>query len=326
MLRLFIILIAIIAVAAGVTLFAPSRKALPNANQQQPTLVATIHPVAAILREIVGDQIQVKTLLSPAASPHTFDPKPSDVATAEQALAVFFVDPALDGWAAKLGKQRVSLFAMVPEELRLHYDPQSAHVCAGHDHAHDHDVAGHSEAEHDEDEHAGSPDPHFWTDPLVVKAILPALVEALGKVAPEHAATFASNADQFATQLDSLNAELSHELAADADKPVFLFHPSLLYFLHRYGLEYGGAVEPFAGNSPGPQYLETLIRRLNDAKTTAIFTEPQLASQSARVIAREVGDFPLKVYVLDPIGGIKGRETYADLLRYNARTLVEAFD
>jgi len=33
-----------------------------------------------------------------------------------------------------------------------------------------------------------------------------------------------------------------------------------------------------------------------------------------------------KVYQLDPLGGIKGRETYEELLLYNASIFREAFD
>jgi zinc transport system substrate-binding protein len=311
--RSSILLFLVIAVLAAVSLFLPSANPDKNATQVR-SLVATIHPVAAILREIVGDHFVVRTLLSPAASPHTFDPKPADVEAAKHALSVVYVDPTLDGWAAKLSEKRIALFPLVDESNRLRFDPESAHVCAGHDHHH----------EHAED--APAIDPHFWSDPVVVKSILPALVEQLSELAPDEAETFSQNAKRFSDQLDALHTEISRKLALHAAKPVFLFHPSLLYFLHRYGLSYGGAVEPFAGNSPGPKYLEDLIHRLRDARATAIFTEPQLSGQPARVIAAEVQDYPLRVFELDPIGGVPGRETYAELIRYNADTLVEAFE
>lgn len=306
------VLVAFVALTAiaSLAILSPTQKKQPLS--QKPTLVATINPIAAILREIVGDGFEVRTLLSPASSPHTFEPKPSDMAATEAALAVFYADAGLDGWAAKLGERRVALFDMVPAERRLNFDPESAHVCAGqgHNHGHNHDGI--------------TVDPHFWSDPVIVKEMLPRLTRALAQLAPEHRNTFEANAERFATKLEQLHEELSRDLALHTAKPVFLFHPSLLYFLHRYGLTYGGAIEPFAGNSPGPRYLEQLINRLREAKATVVFTEPQLPRQPAEVIAREAGDYPLKVYELDPLGGIEGRQTYAELLRYNARILAEA--
>ena len=47
----------------------------------------------------------------------------------------------------------------------------------------------------------------------------------------------------------------------------------------------------------------------------------KLGDRAARVIAAEAG---VAVAVLDPVGGVEGRQTYEEMLRYNARTIVEA--
>ena len=53
----------------------------------------------------------------------------------------------------------------------------------------------------------------------------------------------------------------------------------------------------------------------------AVFTEPQLPEAPVRVISEEAH---LPVYVLDPLGGQPGRETYDEMVKYNAQTLAEA--
>jgi len=52
-----------------------------------------------------------------------------------------------------------------------------------------------------------------------------------------------------------------------------------------------------------------------------VLTEPQLARRPAEVVAEAAG---VRCYEMDPLGGVPGRETYSELLRYNARVLVEA--
>ena len=53
----------------------------------------------------------------------------------------------------------------------------------------------------------------------------------------------------------------------------------------------------------------------------AVFAEPQLNPKTAEVIAREAG---VKVILLDPEGGLPGRETYLGLMKYNLARLKEA--
>lgn len=298
--------VVVVLALTAAALFWPTRPASAPAERQ---VVATIAPVAAILRPIVGDRAEVVTLLRPNASPHTYDPRPGDVSTAEQALAVFFAAAEADGWAAKLpAKARVELFALLPEDARR---PMPVGSHEGHHHGPGETCS------------AGGIDPHFWTDPLTVSQILLPLAERLGQLDPDGRETYLANARAFAGELAALDTELRDTLAPVRGEAVFLYHPSLLYFLARYELEYGGAVEEFPGKEPSPSYLTNLLRRLRETNARAIFTEPQLTRGPAEVIQQELAaeDYEIRVGVLDPIGGVEGRRTYADLLRYNARVL-----
>jgi hypothetical protein len=50
-----------------------------------------------------------------------------------------------------------------------------------------------------------------------------------------------------------------------------------------------------------------------------VFTEPQLSVEALRPIARDLG---VTLAVLDPLGGMPGREGYVDLLLFNAHAVV----
>lgn len=266
------------------------------------TFVATINPAAAIVREIAGDRANVVCLLNPASSPHTYSPRPSDMRQVEAASALIFVGEQLDGWAAKLpATARIELMTLLPAEHRL---PLVEHE------------------EHEGGLHEGEViDPHFWMDPAAVKAILPALAERMAELDSEGAETYRANAARFAAELDALDLELAETLRPVIGRPVIMFHPSMQYMLKRYGLEMAGVIEPFPGKEPTPDYIVKLKKTIADKGVKAVFTEPQLREEPARVVAEETA---AKVYVLDPIGGVEGRESYAELLRYNAKVLAEA--
>ena len=267
------------------------------------TYVTTVQPLRAIIAEVVGDRGEVKALLPPGASPHTYEPRPSDAAAAESATAVFYAAEDVDVWAAKLpAMERISLFSFLPEDARIPYSETGAD-------ADDHDHA------------TGTSNGHFWSDPLVVKAILPKLVERLCALDPDGADTYRKNATRFASELEALDAAMNAQFATLGGRPVLMFHPSWTYFMHRYGLAVAGMVEPFPGKEPTPKFLTALVASAKEQGVRAVCTEPQLPRRPAEVIAQECG---LPLFEIDPNGGVDGRRTYRELIEYNAAMLMKA--
>ena len=270
--------------------------------------IASIHPLAAILREIVTDRAEVRCLLPPGCSPHTFEPTPSDLQAIESAQAFFYGGAGLDGeWVQKMpARQKVALLNLVPADERLT-------MADGHEH---HQHPGETEEHHGE----GMTDPHFWTDPLTVKAVVPQLVQELSRIDPAGKALYVANGEKFKQRLEQLDQELRVILKPLAGEPLLLFHPSFNYLFHRYNLQSAGVVVVAPGREPTPKFLLALVKKIKAEKIKALFTEPQLAKRPAQVLA-EAAHIP--VYELDPIGGVPGRESYPGLLLYNGVTLTK---
>ncbi|MDH4321303.1 MAG: metal ABC transporter substrate-binding protein [Desulfobulbaceae bacterium] len=273
--------------------------------------VASIHPLAAILREITLGRAEVSRLLPPGGSPHTFEPKPSDLKGIASAQAFFYGGPGLDGeWVQKLPiVLKVSMLKLVPEAERLM-------MTDGHEHP---PVAG--DADENEQHQAGFVDPHFWTDPLTVKAMVPQLVAELCNIDPAGKPIYVANGERFKQRLDQLDRELRVILKPLAGEPLLLFHPSFNYLIHRYNLQSAGVVVEAPGREPSPKFLMELVKRIKEEKIKALFTEPQLAKRPAQVLAEAAG---IPVYELDPIGGVPGRESYPGLLLHIGVTLTKA--
>ena len=302
--RIIIILIAIVLVAGIVIAFFLLPSLSPGGKGI--VYVTTVHPAAEILKKVVGDRAEVVRLLSPTDSPHTYEPTPRDREKVERATGLVYVAEDLDGWIARFpAKKKVELLKLLPRE----------HILFMKEH--------HREEHHGEEgeEHGDVADPHFWTDPLAVKAILPNLVKALSELDPDGSEIYRANAERFAAELDALHEELSRTLEPVKGRPVILFHPSFQYLLKRYGLEMAGVIEEFPGKEASPRYIEEMKRLIQSSGAKAVFTEPQLNPRPAEVVAGEAG---VKLFLLDPLGGVEGRNTYAELLRYNAGILLDA--
>lgn len=293
--------------------------------------MTTIPPLGMILEPIAGARAEVDVLLGPGDSPHTYDPRPSDVQSAEGSLLLAYAHPHLDGWAASLpAPRRLQLVPLVPKAFRLdmpdgHHESghdESSHQESGHDASDKQASSDHAGAEHAGDRHGvRDVDPHVWGDPKAVSALLPALADTLCSVDPAGCSAYRANADTFATDLQALDVRLQAMLRPVKGKRAMLSQPFFRYFLRRYGVELVSTVEPLPAKEPSPRQIQALAEQAAASKVAVIFTQSQLPDRAARVVSETAG---VPVHALDPIGGVDGRRTYEDLLLYNAREVMRA--
>lgn len=287
---------AVVMVLAGC-----GEKQTPSAPEG-PHYITTIPPFAAIVAPVVRERGRVTALLAAGDSPHTYEPRPADVQRTEAGTAILYGAEHLDAWAADLPAPRhVALLDLVPDRYRL---PGVADV-------------------HPSSAGARVADPHFWTDPRAVRALLPALVDTLCALDAPGCTIYAANADAFAAELTVLDARLRALLHPVRTVPVLLAHPSFRYFMHRYGPRLVGIVEPYPVKEPAPRALQALVERGRREHAQAIFTQEDLPHRAAEAVAEGTG---APVVPLDPLGGAAGRETYRELLHDNAQKIRNALD
>lgn len=268
--------------------------------------VVTVHPLQAILSELTAGRAEVSKLLPAGASPHTYDPRPSDARRAATATAVLYVSPLLDAWAMRFdARRRVEVLSLLPREAIQRFPVQDPKLEAAADHAHE----------------AGELDPHFWTDPQAVAALLPGLTKALCEADAAGCGAYETNAARFAAELEALDREIAAALAGVRGAPVVLGHPFLLYYMKRYGLELAAVAESSPGKEPTPRFVQELVHVAHRAGARAVFVQEQLPYRAAQLLAEASG---LPLVVLDPLGGVEGRMRYVELMRFNTRRIVEA--
>ncbi len=269
----------------------------------QPQYVTTIQPLAAVLSQITAGQAEITRLLPRGASPHTYEPRPSDLKTAHNALALFYVSDDLDGWAKRLKQEPAfEVFGFVPITMHLE---SIADCLENHDHGH----------------HLGEIDSHFWLDPLAVKAVLPQLVNSLNQAEGKVNPVYEKQAKQLSVEFDQLHQWVEKTLKPVKGKSVVFTHGGFQYYLNRYGLKIAGLIEPSPGKTPSPRRIKELIDLVRKHNVKAIFSEPQLANSPAKVLAEAAG---IQVAEVDPLGGVDGRLTYQEIIRYNTETILEA--
>ena len=269
----------------------------PGAALATVRVVATIFPLADLVRQVGGDEVEVMTLLPPGASPHTFEPTPEQARQVATARLFVEVGAGLDAWAARLRAARTAPLTVVTATAGLSL------------------LDG---------EHGEGGDPHVWLDPVLVRDhIVGAIVEGLAAAAPDRRAAFERGATQLRDTLTRLDAEVRAILTPAQRRSYVAFHAAWRYFGRRYDLTEVAVVESFPGKEPSAREIAALVDRARAAHAAALLVEPQFAPRTAEQIAREFGG---RTVLADPIGGaqLPGRQSYADLMRYNAHAFVEA--
>ena len=93
-----------------------------------------------------------------------------------------------------------------------------------------------------------------------------------------------------------------------------VFHPSWGYFARDFGLEQ--IPVEVGGQEPSAQELAELIARAKEENIRIIFAQPELSTQDAETIAKEIGGEVLLVSPLSP--------DWLENLREVAQTFAEA--
>ncbi|MDI6745177.1 MAG: metal ABC transporter substrate-binding protein [Thermodesulfovibrionales bacterium] len=264
-------------------------------------VVASIHPLGDIVKQVGKDRVSVKVMLPAGASPHTFEPTPAEMMELQNAKVLVKVGAGLEFWAKKMMKaagNRKLIIIEAASEL-----PLIRHV---HSHVGVSEEKGHQE----------SADPHVWLDPVLMKTVVDKIQNAFSKADPWGETYYRENAEKYKKDLDALHSEIVNRVKSFKSKEYVTFHSAWNYFSKRYGLRVAGIIEESPGREPSPKHIAKIVSEIKRIKSKVVFAETQFNPKIAEAIAKEAG---AKVLFLDPIGGanVKGRDTYIGLMRYN---------
>jgi len=244
-------------------------------------VVVSILPEQTFVKAIGGDRVHTALMVLPGNSPHTYEPKPSqmkEIAKADLyfAIGVEFEKVWLPKFASLNPHMQIVDVAKGIERLPMQTHHHEAHA-----------------KEHHESEHGGL-DPHVWTSPANVKVIAGNICDALSEKDPANSAYYRQNLEAFLKKADTTDREIKKILSHTPKGTKFMvFHPSWGYFAHAYGLvQLPVEVE---GKSPKPRELIDLIKEARREHIKAIFTQPEFSDATAKIMAKELGIKVIKV-------------------------------
>ena len=251
--------------------------------------VVSILPEQTFVKAIGGDKVSVSLMVLPGNSPHTYEPKPSQMKDVAKATLYFAIGVEFENvWLSKF-KNLNSTMQVIDLTHNIQMFKMQAHT--------EHDEHGHQEHD-DHKKHEGN-DPHVWTSPDNVKIIAGNIYEALAKTDPTNERYYKQNYDTFISLIAETDSKVKSILSNKPKGTKFMvFHPSWGYFAEAYGLKQ--LPVELEGKNPKPKELINLIKEAKEEQISAIFTQPEFSDSIAKVMANELHIKVIKVSPLAP--------------------------
>ncbi len=168
---------------------------------------------------------------------------------------------------------------------------------------------------HREDHHHEGDDPHTWLSPKNAKIMVNNLLDALVELDSDNEEYYKDNAQGYLEELDTLHRAIKDALHPYHGRKFLIYHPSMGYFAHEYGIEQVGVERE--GREPGISGLMAVIEQAKEDDIRVVFVSPQFDESNAQTIADEIDG---EVIRLNPLG-----EAYLDNLGDISNKLVSAF-
>ena len=281
--------------------------------QAKLNVVVTTPDLAAIAKEIGGDNIELTTLARPTEDPHFVDAKPSFIVKLNRAdvlieggaeLEIGWLPPLLTGARNPKIQSGTPGYVLGNEGISMLEVPATLDRSKGDIHA--------------------SGNPHFMSDPANAKIVAKHIANALCLLDPKSCDVFKANLKGFEDRLDAKMSEWQKLLTPYQGKAVVTFHNYWVYFAKAFDLKMDLYLEPKPGIPPTPAHLAEVILKMKSDNIKLIVVQPYQNRKTAETVASHT-----EGVVLDwpsfPMTN-KETQTYIDWMDFLVKSLAKSFE
>ena len=244
-----------------------------KSDSDKKTIYVTITPLQAIIDEITMGDFNVEVIVPKGASPETFEPTPKQVTAFSDAEFIF--STGLIDFEQSLIK-RISGDA---EIVNLSKDIELiAGSCSHGNHKHKHGV-----------------DPHIWTSPRALRAMVTNAHDAIMTHYPD-SVKYIEATERLLERIDTLDSYCASRIEAANVEALMIYHPAYTYYARDYGIKQI-AIE-HDGKEPSLRQTTDLIETAKNHDIKVILRQPQYSEDKVSAIAN---DADAEIIITDPL-------------------------
>lgn len=228
-------------------------------------VTVTILTQADFVENVGGEKVRINVMIPPGASPHTYEPMPSQMQDLSQS----------------------SMYAMVGSGIEFELTWMDKFITANKNMLVVDCSKGIDIYEGKEGDSFHAPiDPHVWMSPPNAQIMVQNIANGLIRIDPENRSFYENNRDAYIQRLINLDEEIISVVSGLQNRTFIVDHPAFGYFAREYGLNML-AIEA-EGKTPTPSELASIIERARENNVQIIIASPQFNPTSAKVIADSI--------------------------------------
>jgi len=287
--------ITVLLLVVFTTIFLPACS-LPAATTGRIGVMVTLPPQEEFVKNVGGNRVTITVMVPPGASPHTYEPTPSQMTALAKAEIYYKVGSGVEfeiGWLDKLIAINPGI-SVVDGSRGVELNEMPA-----------------GDEDGDDNHPHSADDPHIWMSPKNVKTMVSNICDGLIEIDPDNQTYYLANRDAYLVKIDELDLDIHQGLSAVSNRAIMTYHPAFGYFAEDYNLTM--LVIEEAGKEPTAQNIASLIRLAKERNIKIILASPQYNTEIAEIIAGAIGG---RVVLIDSLAGeyILNLRTILDIL------------
>ncbi len=296
---------ALVLALAGCAGHAARRAETPSPGER-PVVYASFYPVADLTRRVVGDRMEVRSIIKAGQEPHDFELQTSDMAEVSKADLVVYNGAGMEGFIDDLkdnmgGDER---FLDLSQGLTLLQSKDAA------------------EGDH------SSVNPHTWLSIKNAQHELARIYERVCQMDPAGADEYKANYEKSASELRELDQKFETELSkVPADKRYFVVsHAAFNYLANDYGLNQVAVTGISPEDEPSAAQLATIADFVKQHSISTIFFEGKATPKVAETLAKNTGTKTSTLHTMESLTEEEMSRGYVALMEQNLDALMESFN
>jgi len=246
-------------------------------HQERPknklNIFVTVIPQIGVVKQIGGQFVDVKALVTTGSCPETFSPSPKQIHQLSDAdMFISLGLPFEESWLKKVSGARSDIRMMkMTDGIKLR------------------------QLEDIQLQKEGDKDPHVWMSLRNTSTMAQNTAKILSRLMPQNSDYFYQNLRTYEERITKLDNTLKEMFKDRKDKYIYVFHPVFGYFADDYGLKQ--IPIEMEGKEPSAKQLVELMALFKKNNVKTIFVEPEFSSKSAEAVAKEINAKTISVSI-----------------------------
>ncbi len=291
-------------------------------------ILCTTFPMYQITRNVAetDNNLDIELLLSSQMGcPHGYTLSPQDMKKIAKADILVVnglgMEEFLDGSIQEINPD-IQIIDSSKGIKTMAYKHRNHHA-KKHDQAHTHHEHGDNHDRHRHTcnhNHDSGPNPHLFASPLMTTQIAMNIAAGLSRVNPSKATIYFQQATKYEKAMNALADEMAAIGKRLKNKRIIQPHGAFDYLARDMGIHIIDTMQPH-GQKPSAAEMVHLVRRINQRKVGAIFTEPQYPQNTGKTLSKETG---VPVVIIDPVATGPDKaplDYYETTMRHNLKLI-----